>query len=227
MKEHLPGLPTLRHWPLNRPGSAFLRVLPPFSPTRRLALPWCWSWMTYIGPIRRHFYYYSFWPASSPRYACWLWGPIGNGIASQPPPQDHVRGGGARAGRLESGAARPERTGDCLAPGETTAVAPTAALVTAVYQRTEGHPFFLTEVLRLLATAGSHRARTILSPPWRLPVPQRVRDVVSRRLQALSVDCQQLLSVARLRGATFACRWSPPLPSRPAHRCGRRCSTCS
>ena len=36
-----------------------------------------------------------------------------------------------------------------------------------------------------------------------MPVPQRVRDVVIRRLQALSADCQQFLSVAAVVGHNF------------------------
>jgi len=40
----------------------------------------------------------------------------------------------------------------------TTGVPPTAAMVTAVYQRTEGNPFFLTEIIRLLATEGAYAA---------------------------------------------------------------------
>lgn len=86
---------------------------------------------------------------------------------------------------------------------QTIGVAPTAALVAAVYQRTEGHPFFLTEVIRLLRTAGTHMEPYQAQAATEIPVPQRVRDVVIRRLQALSADCQQFLSIAAIVGHNF------------------------
>jgi tetratricopeptide (TPR) repeat protein len=76
-------------------------------------------------------------------------------------------------------------------------------MVTAVYQRTEGNPFFLTEIIRLLATEGAYAALDNAQAALELPVPQRVRDVVTRRLQALSADCQQLLSMAAIVGREF------------------------
>lgn len=85
----------------------------------------------------------------------------------------------------------------------TTGVPPTAAMVTAVHQRTEGNPFFLTEIIRLLATEGAYAALGNAQAAMELPVPQRVRDVVTRRLQALSADCQQLLSMAAIVGREF------------------------
>ncbi len=51
----------------------------------------------------------------------------------------------------------------------TTGVPPTAAMVTAVYQRTEGNPFFLTEVIRLLATEGVHTALGNVQAALELP----------------------------------------------------------
>ena len=84
-----------------------------------------------------------------------------------------------------------------------TGVPSTAAMVTAVYQRTEGNPFFLTEVVQLLAAEGAYTALHNAQAALELPVPQRVRDVVIRRLQALSADCQQLLSLAAIVGREF------------------------
>ena len=85
----------------------------------------------------------------------------------------------------------------------TTGVPPAAAMVTAVYQRTEGNPFFLTEVIRLLATEGAYATLGNVQAARELPIPQRVRDVVTQRLQALSAECQQLLSMAAIVGREF------------------------
>jgi predicted ATPase len=85
----------------------------------------------------------------------------------------------------------------------TTGVAPTAALATAVYRRTEGHPFFLTELLRLLTTTGTATDPYHSQVAIECSVPQRVRQVVSRRLQALSAGCQQFLCIAAIVGRDF------------------------
>jgi tetratricopeptide (TPR) repeat protein len=85
----------------------------------------------------------------------------------------------------------------------TTGVPPTAAMITAVHQRTEGNPFFLIEVIQLLTTEGTYAALGNAQAALELPVPQRVRDVVTRRLQTLSADCQQLLSMAAVVGREF------------------------
>jgi tetratricopeptide (TPR) repeat protein len=78
---------------------------------------------------------------------------------------------------------------------------PFAPLVTAVYQATEGNPFFLTEVVRLLADEQDHAA--IRSPQSTMAIPQGVRAAVERRLQALSAECQQVLTLAAVRGREF------------------------
>jgi DNA-binding CsgD family transcriptional regulator len=76
------------------------------------------------------------------------------------------------------------------------------ALVDAVYVETEGNPFFVTEVVRLLAeerqlddgaATGFHRSR----------VPESVREAVRRRLDRLSDACNRALSVAAVIGRTF------------------------
>ena len=85
----------------------------------------------------------------------------------------------------------------------TTRVPPTAAMVTAVYQRTEGNPFFLTEVIRLLATEGGPDALASAQATMVIGVPRRVRDVVTQRLQSLSAEGQQLLAVAAVVGREF------------------------
>jgi predicted ATPase len=85
----------------------------------------------------------------------------------------------------------------------TLGVTPTAAVLNAVYQRTEGNPFFLTEVMRLLGNEAARAALHSAQAAMALPVPQRVRDVVTRRLQTLSVDCQHLLAMTAIIGREF------------------------
>ena len=75
---------------------------------------------------------------------------------------------------------------------------PFEPLVTAVYQATEGNPFFMTEVVRLLAHEEYQAA--IRSPQSAIAIPQGVRAAVERRLQALSAECQQVLTLAAVMG---------------------------
>jgi tetratricopeptide (TPR) repeat protein len=69
----------------------------------------------------------------------------------------------------------------------------TEALVDRIYTRTDGHPFFVSEIVRLLATDSDVDV-----------LPQEVRAVVSQRLGMLSEDCQQLLALASVVGREFS-----------------------
>jgi predicted ATPase len=75
---------------------------------------------------------------------------------------------------------------------------PFEPLVTAVYQATEGNLFFITEVVRLLAQEEYQAA--IRGPQSSIAIPQGVRAAVERRLQALSAECQQVLTLAAVMG---------------------------
>jgi DNA-binding SARP family transcriptional activator len=66
------------------------------------------------------------------------------------------------------------------------------ALVDRIYTRTDGHPFFVNEIVRLLGTD------TDLDVP-----PHGVRAVVSQRLAPLSGECRELLAVASVVGRDF------------------------
>lgn len=86
----------------------------------------------------------------------------------------------------------------------TTGLLPEETLISAVHQQTEGNPFFLTEVARLLASEGYHSP---IPPPQSisgLPIPQRVFDVLSRRLARLSEGCLRVLALASVIGREFA-----------------------
>jgi class 3 adenylate cyclase len=71
-----------------------------------------------------------------------------------------------------------------------------------VFRETEGNPFFMSEVVRLLV-----REARLENPEqetsWSLTVPQGVREVVGRRLNTLSEDCNRVLSVASVVGREF------------------------
>ena len=71
-----------------------------------------------------------------------------------------------------------------------------------IYTHTEGNPFFLTEVIRLLAERNE-----LESPDAALPrsirIPEGVREVIGQRLNRLSEQCNQALTTASLIGREF------------------------
>ena len=94
-----------------------------------------------------------------------------------------------------------------LGPGEvtslirlTTGADPASELAGAVYDRTTGNPFFVKEVARLLHTQG--RLDDAAASPA-LAIPERVRDVVRRRLTHLDQETVRVLGVASVIGAEF------------------------
>lgn len=77
------------------------------------------------------------------------------------------------------------------------------ALISLLYDETDGNPLFLGEVVRLLASEG----RISESPPsaaFRLTVPESVRVAISRRLSRLTPRTQDLLSSAAVLGREFS-----------------------
>ena len=82
-----------------------------------------------------------------------------------------------------------------------TGVAPPDEVAGAVHDMTEGNPFFIQEVARLLASAGGLTSGAAAVQP--LTLPQSVRDAIGRRLDALSEPCNALLRVAAVLGREF------------------------
>src|SRR5262249_60900040 len=84
----------------------------------------------------------------------------------------------------------------------TAGLKPPEGLVKAVYEETEGNPFFVNEVVRLLVSEGrlQHPERT---RSWSVSIPQSVREVVGRRLDRLSPECNRVLGVASMIGREF------------------------
>src|SRR5207244_6938552 len=72
----------------------------------------------------------------------------------------------------------------------------------ALHERTDGNPFFVTEVVRLLS--GQGRLDAAAAGAGRLP--EGVRDVVAARLGRLSVACQRVLEIAAVAGRDFELR---------------------
>jgi class 3 adenylate cyclase/DNA polymerase III delta prime subunit len=79
---------------------------------------------------------------------------------------------------------------------------PPDALIEAVYRETEGNPFFVNEIVRLLVADGRlERPEEVKS--WSVTIPQGVREVVGRRLDHLSEECNRILTVASVIGREF------------------------
>jgi class 3 adenylate cyclase len=79
---------------------------------------------------------------------------------------------------------------------------PPEALVDAVYRETEGNPFFVNEIVRLLVADGRlEHPEEVKS--WSVTIPQGVREVVGRRLDHLSEACNRVLTVASVIGREF------------------------
>ena len=84
----------------------------------------------------------------------------------------------------------------------TAGLKPPEALVAAVYKETEGNPFFVNEVVRLLVTDGRlEHPETVKS--WSVSIPQGVREVVGRRLDHVSAECNRILTIASVIGREF------------------------
>jgi DNA-binding SARP family transcriptional activator len=78
---------------------------------------------------------------------------------------------------------------------------PVASLVRAVHDRTEGNPFFVTELLRLLQSEGKLRADAMAAA--RRAIPVGVRDVLQRRLARLPEQTNAVLLVGAVAGRAF------------------------
>jgi DNA-binding winged helix-turn-helix (wHTH) protein/tetratricopeptide (TPR) repeat protein len=89
------------------------------------------------------------------------------------------------------------------------------SVVRAVYEMSEGNPFFLQETVRLFVAEGRFGASRE-EGEWRVILPQGVRDVIGRRLDTLSRDCNRLLGLAAVIGRDFALNVLHELAALPA-----------
>ncbi len=72
------------------------------------------------------------------------------------------------------------------------------ALVKALYERTQGNPLFVTEIVRLLDQQGSQDEHLL-----QYAIPEGIRDAIGRRLGRLSEVCRQVLATASVLGREF------------------------
>ncbi len=93
-----------------------------------------------------------------------------------------------------------------------TGAPPPPRLVRAVYTQTEGNPLFVTEVVRLLAQEGGLTPeRTGDQDSWNIRMSEGIIEVIGRRLNRLSQQCQQTLIVAAFIGREFSLDQLKPL----------------
>ncbi len=81
-------------------------------------------------------------------------------------------------------------------------VEPSQTLVETIYAHTEGNPFFLSEVLRLLSEQGDLTSGEI-GRSTGFMIPEGVREVVGRRVNRLSERCNEVLMTASIIGREF------------------------
>ncbi len=84
----------------------------------------------------------------------------------------------------------------------TASVQPQAELTHAVHEETEGNPFFVSEVVNLLASEGRLDGTADLREVL-VTIPQGIREVVGRRLDKLSDECNFVLAAASVIGREF------------------------
>ena len=98
---------------------------------------------------------------------------------------------------------------------QTAGISPPPELVETLYRETEGNPFFVSEVVRMLAAEG-RLARVPADGSWSHEIPQGVREVIGRRLNRLSSATQR--GARQRRGSRPRLRLTP---ARPGERSGR------
>jgi DNA-binding CsgD family transcriptional regulator len=85
-------------------------------------------------------------------------------------------------------------------------VEPSPGLAAAVHRETDGNPFFVSEVVRLLAGEGRLGHAEAGSPALAASIPEGVRAVVAERLGRLSDPCHGVLEAAAVLGRDFEVR---------------------
>jgi DNA-binding CsgD family transcriptional regulator/tetratricopeptide (TPR) repeat protein len=97
-------------------------------------------------------------------------------------------------------------------------VEPSSELAATVHRQTDGNPFFVTEVVRLLASQGRLNHAETGPPPRTSGLPEGVKAVVAQRLGRLSDGCRQVLEVAAVLGRDFDLRVLQPASGLDANR---------
>ncbi|MBD0328089.1 MAG: AAA family ATPase, partial [Pyrinomonadaceae bacterium] len=82
---------------------------------------------------------------------------------------------------------------------ESSSIQYTSSFIETLHSQTEGNPFFLTEVVDYLEQEGKLPAEGT----GEFRIPQGIRDVINRRLDSLSAECSQTLTLAAVIGQEF------------------------
>jgi DNA-binding CsgD family transcriptional regulator/tetratricopeptide (TPR) repeat protein len=85
----------------------------------------------------------------------------------------------------------------------TAGISPTSRLAQAIHSHTEGNPFFMGEVVRLLQERGELSDK-YASLPQGMRIPEGVREVIGQRLNRLSQQCNEALTLASVIGREFS-----------------------
>jgi eukaryotic-like serine/threonine-protein kinase len=83
----------------------------------------------------------------------------------------------------------------------TAGVEPDEVLVSAVHAKSEGNPFFVAEIVRLLSAEGQ-----LDTVPGAIAIPHEVRELIGRRLAPLGPACREALAIAAVIGREFDLR---------------------
>src|SRR3989441_4104815 len=87
----------------------------------------------------------------------------------------------------------------------TAGTSPRDTLVKAGDKETEGNPVFVNEIVRLLGADGRLEPAGAVRE-WSVTIPQSVREVVGRRLDHLSEECNRVLTIGSVIGREFGLR---------------------
>ena len=86
-----------------------------------------------------------------------------------------------------------------------TGMVPPPSVVDDVGRRTEGNPLFVREVVRLICQQGETTQSEVGERSvWTRNIPDGLRFVIERRLNRLSAECKQALTVASVIGREFS-----------------------
>ena len=83
-----------------------------------------------------------------------------------------------------------------------TGIDPPEHSIDDVFSETEGNPFFVTEVVRLLVDQ-QYFEHPVPSGNWNVAIPESVRETIGRNLDRLSERCNEVLRVASVIGREF------------------------
>ena len=112
-----------------------------------------------------------------------------------------------RAGRLHEIVIEPlNRDETALLAAAVLAQTPSPELVTVLYDRTQGVPFFLEELAIALAASGRLRSGESgleLGADEHLPLPDTLRDAVLLRLEGFSEEARRAVEIAAVAGLRF------------------------